>query len=94
MPRFVQLAATFGLVVLVSSSAAACPFCNSNTAEQVRAGIFNSDFGYHLGVSLTPFFIFNAVLFLVYYLPIGRSKKPGSDREPPSVASKSTLEQT
>jgi hypothetical protein len=45
----VRLTAVLGLVLGIASPAAACPFCNSSTAEQVRAGIFNSAFGYHLG---------------------------------------------
>ena len=52
MARFLRLTATFGFLLGLSSSALACPFCDSSTAEQVRAGIFNSDFGYHLGVAL------------------------------------------
>ena len=55
MARFVQLTAALGFLLEIPSSAAACPFCDSSTAEQVRAGIFNSDFGYHLGVALAPF---------------------------------------
>jgi len=55
MARFVRLTAALGFLLEISSSAAACPFCDSSIAEQVRAGIFNSDFGYHLGVALAPF---------------------------------------
>lgn len=58
----------------------ACPFCDSSTAEQVRAGIFNSDFGYYLGVALAPFPILIAVLFLIYYWPASCPVKRGRDQ--------------
>ncbi len=69
MARYVQLTVALCLVLVIESSAVACPFCNSSTAEQVRVGIFNSDFGYHLGVSLAPFSILIAALLLFYYWP-------------------------
>ncbi len=67
MNAFARLCATLGFVLGTASPVAACPFCGSSTAEQVRAGIFNSDFGYHLGVALAPFLILIAVLLLIYY---------------------------
>lgn len=72
MARIVQLTTALCFVLGIASSAVACPFCDSSTAEQVRAGIFNSDFGYHLGVALAPFPILFAVLFLIYYWPASR----------------------
>ena len=62
----------FLLTLGASSSVSACPFCGSSTADQVRAGIFNSDFVYHLGVSFAPFPILIAILILIYYWPTGR----------------------
>ena len=75
MARFIGLTTALCFVLGISSSAAACPFCDSSTAEQVRAGIFNSDFGYHLGVALAPFPILIAVLFLIYFWPARRTLK-------------------
>ena len=94
MARFVRRTVALFIVLLMSSSAAACPFCNSSTAEQVRASIFNSDLGYHLGVSLAPFLIFIAVLFLIYYSPASRSIKRGRDRLPSSDALPTSSERT
>ena len=48
-----------------------CPFCDSSTAERVRAGILNPDFVYHLGVSFASFTVLIAVLILIYYWPAG-----------------------
>ena len=94
MTRFVPLIATLSFLLGISSSAAACPFCDSSTAEQVRAGIFNSDFGYHLGVALAPFPILIAVLFLIYYWPASRPTKRGGDRLPSSDTLPTAPEQT
>jgi hypothetical protein len=49
MARFVYAIALLAFLGGEASPALACPFCESTTADQVRAGIFNSDFVYHLG---------------------------------------------
>lgn len=41
--------AVLSVASLRPATAWACPFCNSSTAEQVRAGIFNSDFRLIIG---------------------------------------------
>ena len=89
MSRFVQSTITIGCVLGVSSTALACPFCASSTAEQVQAGIFNSDFAYHLGVALAPFPILSGVLFLIYYWP---AKHPGKGRRNRSILPERTRE--
>lgn len=53
--------------VLCSSTASACPFCDSQTAEQVRAAIFNEDFVYHLAAAFAPFPVFLGILALIYF---------------------------
>ncbi|MGZ9129992.1 MAG: hypothetical protein ACXW4Z_19625 [Candidatus Binatia bacterium] len=50
MAHFSQLALIVAFIAGVPSPAVGCPFCDSSTAERVRAGIFNSEFVYHLGV--------------------------------------------
>ena len=94
MARFIRITVSFYFMLLIPSAATACPFCNSSTAEQVRAGIFNSDFGYHLGVALAPFPILFAVLLLIYYWPAGRPTKRSGDRMSSSDMSSITPEQT
>jgi hypothetical protein len=48
------LFATLLVAAALSSSAAACPLCNTETGAQVRALAFGSDFLRHLGVTLAP----------------------------------------
>lgn len=75
MVRTVNAIALFVFLGGEASQAHACPFCESTTADQVRAGIFNSDFVYHLGVSFAPFLILLAILILIYYWPARRSPR-------------------
>jgi hypothetical protein len=63
-----------GLVALLGVSflaptAEACPFCQSETADKVWAGIFDADFGYHLFALLAPFPVLIAILLFIYYGP-------------------------
>ena len=69
MNMLFRITAVVGVALGVASPAEACPFCDSRTAEEVRAGIFNSDFGYHLAVSFAPFPVLIAALILIYYWP-------------------------
>ncbi|MGV3486762.1 MAG: hypothetical protein ACO1RT_20270 [Planctomycetaceae bacterium] len=67
-----------------SHALVACPFCGSSTAEQVRAGIFNPDFGYHLSAAFAPFSVLIAVLFLIYHWPsLRRSNRHRGTRPSP-----------
>jgi hypothetical protein len=43
--------------MLISLKAYACPVCNSGTGQQVREGIFSSDFGLNLAAAAAPFAI-------------------------------------
>jgi hypothetical protein len=52
---------------LSATPAFACPFCDSVVAEQVRAGIFDSDFLYHLAASAAPFPILIGVVAYIYF---------------------------
>jgi hypothetical protein len=94
MARFIQLTVALGFLLSISSSAIACPFCGSSTAGQVRAGIFNSEFGYHLGVALAPFSILIAVLILIYYWPASRPVTRRSNRSSSPVTLPTPQEQT
>lgn len=59
--------------------ALACPFCNSATSDQVREGIFNADFGYHLAMSLAPFPILFGIVLLIYFGSPSRQVKGDRD---------------
>jgi hypothetical protein len=80
MPKVVKVVALVAFIWALGSPALACPFCESDTAEKVRAGIFNSDFVYHLGVSFAPFPVLIAILFLIYYWPARRPRPTAADR--------------
>ncbi len=69
MNMLFRITAVVGVALAVASPVEACPFCDSSTAEEVRAGIFNFDFGYHLAVTFAPFPILVAALILLYYWP-------------------------
>lgn len=81
-----------GLVSLSPATARACPFCNSSTAQQVRAGIFNSDFTYNLVLTAAPFVVLFAVLFLILYWPPARAGGLTMRRASPLKRSNSTTD--
>ncbi len=60
-----------------ASSAWACPLCESETGERVRAGIFDADFGYNLAATLLPFPVLLGVAALIRFGP-----RPPSCRAP------------
>ena len=49
------------------SAVSACPVCDSGTGQAVRAGIFGSDFGFNLFVTIVPFLIFGVIVAGIYY---------------------------
>ena len=61
-----RLLTVTALMLLGASSVRACPLCESETGERVRAGIFNADFGYNLFVSVLPFVAFLAIVALIH----------------------------
>ena len=67
MRASIRTIVTMHLVCLWSSIALACPFCDSQTAEQVRAAIFNEDFVYHLAAAFAPLPVFLGILALIYF---------------------------
>lgn len=57
----------FALNVLFGSQALGCPLCYTETAEQVRAGIFNQGFFSNLGPILLPFVVFAVISLGLYH---------------------------
>ena len=45
----------------------ACPFCNSKAAKEIRASLFGDDFSNNLLISVLPFIIFSAIIYLIYH---------------------------
>gem|GEM_PF-3586447 len=54
LPRLLAAAILFGRLA-PPTVADACPICASETGAEVRAGIFNEDFGWNLLVTVLPF---------------------------------------
>jgi hypothetical protein len=79
--RLHRLAAVLFLLACDAAVADACPVCQSETGEQVRAGIVGADFGPNLLVSLLPFLM---VLGLAAALHCGFTpKERAPDAMPP-----------
>lgn len=61
---------------LFAGAAHSCPICHTQTGQQVRAGLFDSGFGWNLFVTGLPFPIFAAAVIWVYF----SKPKAGSNR--------------
>lgn len=46
---------------------ASCPVCDRDTGVQVRAGIFNEDFGFNLAMTALPFALFLAIIAAIHF---------------------------
>ena len=57
----------FLAVVTLASAAGACPFCHTQTGEQIHASVFGPDFWFNVGVTLLPFAIFLGLTALIYF---------------------------
>jgi hypothetical protein len=80
------LSAALTTVVVQSSSALACPFCESETGQQVRAGILNADFCGNLLLTLLPFPVFLAIIALIHFgLPWPRTVSRQGTRTAPET---------
>jgi hypothetical protein len=55
------------VILLNLPAAAACPFCESETGQQVKAGIFNDHFWLNVLLTLLPFPILLAIVALIYF---------------------------
>ena len=74
---------------LSTTSAVACPFCDSVTAERVRAGIFDFDFLYHVAATLAPFPILIGLVAFIHFsgMPASSKQTSGSKRNFPAAPS-------
>lgn len=48
-------------------SATACPYCETETGKQVRAGIFNDQFWNNVMLTLLPLFVLLGIVALIYF---------------------------
>ncbi|MES2464588.1 MAG: hypothetical protein V4671_28840 [Armatimonadota bacterium] len=76
---------TLSILPLVSltfaRAASACTLCESDTAQQVRAGLFDGNFLSNVALTLLPFPLLLAIVAGTYYgfptLPGRRDRKAG-----------------
>lgn len=45
----------------------ACPVCDTTTGRQVREGILNADFPFHLAGALLPFVVLTAIVAAIHF---------------------------
>ena len=79
--------AAFLAVVAVPLAASACPLCNTPTGQQVRASIFDHDFGMTLLTVLAPFPVLVLMLAAMHFgLPRFGKRAPtaAADIQPPT----------
>jgi hypothetical protein len=55
------------VALLGAAPALACPLCESETGQQVRANIFDEDFGRHLLLTLLPFSVLLGTVALIHF---------------------------
>jgi len=66
--REMLLSGIAGIVSVAATSAVfACPLCASNTARQVRAGLFDRHLRYNVMVTILPFVALSAIVTADYY---------------------------
>jgi hypothetical protein len=70
------LANTVAISAFATSPILACPFCESETGQQVRAAIFNSEFFSNAALTLLPFPFLAAIVGLIYVGFPTRKKQP------------------
>lgn len=54
------------VLTMFNLTAFACPFCNSETAAEIRTSLFGPDLWFNLCASLLPFLFFFIITFLIY----------------------------
>lgn len=54
------------VVLGAAAQALGCPLCDTGTGEEVRAGIFDGEFGVNLLATVLPFVVFAGVAAVVH----------------------------
>lgn len=73
-------AAAVTLAALVSTGAAACPVCDSETGRQVRQGLVDGDFARNALAVVLPFVTVGGVVAAVHFGWPPKRRRHGSDR--------------
>jgi hypothetical protein len=76
--RQLRIAATLFSLLLAPAMLRACTVCDSSTAQQVRAGIFNSHFLSTLGLVMLPGLLLAAAAPLASLVLFGLESTPAS----------------
>ena len=63
----VRFASVIAALLSGASAVLACPVCESEAGERVRAGIFDADFGHHVAATFSPFLVFVAIIGLIHF---------------------------
>jgi hypothetical protein len=69
--------ALFASIFLAPEAGFACPVCRSEVGEQVRAGILDENFRFHLLASALPFPIFLVIVAALHGTPKRRRSTVG-----------------
>jgi len=77
-----------------ASPVRACPFCESETGERVRAGLFSAEFGYNLFVTLLPFSVFLTIVALIHFGLPWPGTSPNVDHAPRRAGGETPLRPT
>jgi hypothetical protein len=80
--RHALAAVPLAISLLRASPAQACPLCDSATGTRVRAGIFDSSFGYNLLATLLPFPVLLGIIALIHFGPPGVKDRSGTRGRP------------
>ena len=65
MFRLMSSTAAMAFLLLGTSTLWACPLCDTQTGQQVRAGIFNGGFAGTLSAMLLPFLVMAGIVALI-----------------------------
>ncbi len=78
-PRWARFIMVIVWAFLLPMAASACPLCNTETGQQVRAGIFGEDFWPTMLTVLSPFPVLLIVLAAMHFC-LDRMAKRASSR--------------
>lgn len=89
MKTLLRLVMPVWVLLLLASSAPACPLCESETGRQVRAGIFDDNLGKNVVLTLLPFPVLAGIVALIYYGPpdLRRTRRGTADPSGPATMS-------
>jgi hypothetical protein len=72
--------AVTAVALVQAAPVAACPLCESETGQQVRAGVFGAEFLANLLLTALPFAVLLAVVTLIHLVPARPRPARSEDR--------------